>query len=62
MIRILSHWLGYFLDIRFDYGYRKCSLFGIIFLPYWGDLHDELSYRELPHDEQSYCELAFFSC
>ena len=25
MIRILSHWMRYFLDIGFDYGYRKCS-------------------------------------
>ena len=25
VIRILSHWMGYFLDIGFDYGYRKCS-------------------------------------
>ena len=52
VIRILSHWMGYFLDIGFDYGYRKCSLFGITFLPYWGDPHDELLYREL----------SFFSC
>ena len=52
MIRILSHWVGYFLDIEFDYGYRKGSLFGIIFLPYWRDPHDELLYREL----------SFFSC
>ena len=35
--RILSHWMGYFLDIGFDYGHRKCSLFGIISLPYWWD-------------------------
>ena len=46
MIRILSHWMRYFLDIRFVYGYRKCSLFGIIFLPYWRDPHDELLYRD----------------
>ena len=38
VIRILSHWMGYFLNIGFDYGYRKCGLFGIIFLPYWRDL------------------------
>ena len=25
MIRILSHWIEYFFDIGFDYGYRKCS-------------------------------------
>ena len=25
VIRILSHWMRYFLDIGFDYGYRKCS-------------------------------------
>ena len=34
-----------FLDIGFDYGYRKCGLFRIIFIPYWRirlDLHDEL--------------------
>ena len=36
VIRILSHRMGYFLDIGFDRGYRKCSLFGIIFFPYWG--------------------------
>ena len=43
---------GIFLDIIFDYGYRKCSLFGIIFLPYWRiqlDLHDELYYCDLSY-------------
>ena len=29
VIRILSHWMGYFLDIGFDYGYRKYSLFRV---------------------------------
>ena len=44
---ILSHLVRYFLDIGFDYGYRKCGLFRIIFLPYLRDPHDELLYREL---------------
>ena len=49
--RTRSHWLGYFLllsiiffviiDIRFGNGYRKSSLFGIIFLPYWGIRFDD---------------------
>ena len=39
------------VDIRFGTGYRKSSLFEIIFLPYWGIgvpmvLFDELLYHE----------------
>ena len=38
MTRIRFHWMGYFfviIGIGFGKGYRKSSLFGIIFLPYW---------------------------
>ena len=42
MIRIRSHWLGYFLLLSiFGSGYRKSSLFGIIFFPYWGIRFDD---------------------
>ena len=36
MTRIRSHWVGFFLiiSIGFGNGFRKNSLFGIIFLPY----------------------------
>ena len=33
VIRILSHWIRYFLDIGFDYGYRKCSSIWNYFSP-----------------------------
>ena len=33
VIRILSHWRGYFLDIGFVYGYRKCSSIWNYFFP-----------------------------
>ena len=33
VIRILSHWMRYFLDIGFDYGYRKCSFIWNYFFP-----------------------------
>ena len=53
VIRIHSHWMGYFLsiiDIGFGKGYRKSSLFGIVFLPYWGiRLDDELLLSFFPY-------------
>ena len=42
--KIRSHWLGYFfviIDIGFGNGYRKSSLFGIIFLSYLGIRFDD---------------------
>ena len=41
--RIRYNWMGYFviIDIGFGNGYRKSSLFGIIFLPYWGIRFDD---------------------
>ena len=33
VIRILSYWRGYFLDIGFVYGYRKCSSIWNYFFP-----------------------------
>ena len=40
--RILSHGIIFFIiDIGFGKGYRKSSLFGIIFLPYWGIWFDD---------------------
>ena len=33
VIRILSYWMGYFLNIRFDYGYRKWSSIRNYFFP-----------------------------
>ena len=33
VIRTLSHWRGYFLDIGFVYGYRKCSSIWDYFFP-----------------------------
>ena len=30
------------IDIEFGNGYRKSSLFGIIFLPYWGIRFDDV--------------------
>ena len=33
VIRILSHLMGYFLDIGFDYGYTRCSSIWNYFSP-----------------------------
>ena len=37
VIMIFSYWMEYFLDIGFDYGYRKYSSIWNYSLPYWWD-------------------------
>ena len=37
VIRILSHWMRYFLDMDLIMDIESATLFGIIYFPYWWD-------------------------